>query len=233
VEIQGKGLIATEALFSFPFCADKDPVLAVTSHFFEFQDPAANDIFLAHELVVGNTYRVIVTTGGGLYRYAIGDLIRVTGFIGDAPCLRFIGREGDVSDLFGEKLRGDFVEETVRRVLVQQGVTVRFFMLAPVVDPVAKTSYTLFFVADEVLNPAVLRNAVEEGLTQCFNYVHCRRLEQLKAVRLFQVKQTGPSAVTCVQKEMLQRGLKLGDIKIPVLDRQFGWEQRFVGKFIV
>jgi hypothetical protein len=233
VEIQGKGLIATEALFSFPFCADKDPVLAVTSHFFEFQDPAANNIFLAHELVVGNTYRVIVTTGGGLYRYAIGDLIRVTGFIGDAPCLRFIGREGDVSDLFGEKLRGDFVEETVRRVFVQQGVTARFFMLAPVMSPVAKTSYALFFEADLVPNPAVLRDALEAGLAQCFNYVHCRRLEQLQAVRLFQVNQTGSSAVACVQKEMLQRGLKLGDMKIPVLDRQFGWEQRFAGKFIV
>jgi GH3 auxin-responsive promoter len=233
VEIQGKGLIATEALFSFPFCEGKDPVLAVTSHFFEFQDQATNNIFLAHELVVGNTYRVIVTTGGGFYRYAIGDLIRVTGFIGDAPCLRFIGREGDVSDLFGEKLHGNFVEETIRRVFVQQGVTLRFFMLAPVVDPVAKTSYTLFFEADKVPNPAVLRDAVEAGLAQCFNYVHCRRLEQLQAVRLFQVNQNGSSAVTCVQKAMLQRGLKLGDIKIPVLDRQFGWEQRLPGKFIV
>ncbi len=233
VEIQGKGLIATEALFSFPFCEDKDPVLAVTSHFFEFQDQATNNIFMAHELVVGNTYRVIVTTGGGLYRYSIGDLIRVTGFIDGAPCLRFIGREGDVSDLFGEKLHGDFVEDTIRRVFVQQGVTVRFFMLAPVADPAAKTSYTLFFEADEAPNPTVLRDAVEAGLSQCFNYVHCRRLKQLQAVRLFQVNQTGSSAVTCVQKEMLQRGLKLGDIKIPILDRQFGWERRFAGKFIV
>jgi hypothetical protein len=233
VEVQGKGLVATEALFSFPFCEDKDPVLAVTSHLFEFQDQATDDIFLAHELVVGNTYRVIVTTGGGLYRYSIGDLIRVTGFIGNAPCLRFVGREGNVSDLFGEKLHGDFVGKTVRRVFVQQGVTVRFFMLAPVVNPVAETSYTLFFEADMVPNPAILRDAVEEGLAQCFNYVHCRRLDQLQAVRLFQVNQTGSSAVTCVQKEMLQRGLKLGDIKIPVLDRQFGWEQRFAGKFIV
>jgi hypothetical protein len=233
VEIQGKGLIATEALFSFPFCEDKDPVLAVTSHFFEFQDQATNNIFLAHELVVGNTYRVIVTTGGGLYRYAIGDLIRVTGFIGDAPCLRFIGREGNVSDLFGEKLHGDFVEKTIRRVFVQQGVAVRFFILAPVVDSAAKTSYTLFFEADEVPNPAVLRDAVEAGLAQCFNYIHCRRLDQLQAVRLFQVNQTGASAVTCVQNEMLQRGLKLGDIKIPVLDPEFGWEKRFPGKFIV
>jgi hypothetical protein len=36
-----------------------------------------------------------------------------------------------------------------------------------------------------------------------------------------------------VQNEMLQRGLKLGDIKIPVLDPEFGWEKRFPGKFIV
>jgi hypothetical protein len=233
VEIQGKGLVATEAFVSLPFHEGKDPVLAVTSHFFEFQDQATNGLFLAHELVIGNIYRVIVSTGGGLYRYSIGDLIRVTGFIGGAPCLRFVGREGNVSDLFGEKLHGDFVEATVRRVLVRQGVTVRFFMLAPVVDPVAKTSYTLFLDADEVPNPMVLRDAVEAGLAQCFHYDHCRRLEQLKAVRLFQVNQTGPSAVTCVQREMLQRGLKLGDIKIPVLDRQFGWEQRFAGKFIV
>ena len=92
VEIQGKGLVATEAFVSLPLFEDKDPVLAVTSHFFEFQDPASGRVSLAHQLGVGDTYRVIVTTGGGLYRYPLGDLVRVTGFIRDAPCLQFIGR---------------------------------------------------------------------------------------------------------------------------------------------
>ena len=81
IEIQGKGLVATETFVSLPFHECKDPVLAVTSHFFEFQDMASEKLFLAHELIVGNTYRIIVTTGGGLYRYPLGDLVRVTGFI--------------------------------------------------------------------------------------------------------------------------------------------------------
>ena len=40
--------------------------------------------------------------------------MRVTGFIQEAPCLRFIGRQGNVSDHFGEKLEGAFVQEAVR-----------------------------------------------------------------------------------------------------------------------
>ena len=102
VEMQGKGLVATEAFVSLPFFEGSDPILAVTAHFFEFQDPESNSISLAHQLIAGRDYQVIVTTGGGLYRYPLGDRIRVTGFVHGAPCFRFVGREGLVSDFFGE-----------------------------------------------------------------------------------------------------------------------------------
>ncbi|HXR08263.1 MAG TPA: GH3 auxin-responsive promoter family protein [Candidatus Acidoferrum sp.] len=85
VEIQGKGLVATEGFVSLPLHPDKDSVLAVISHFLEFQDVANEKVLLAHELVVGNTCRVILTTGGRLYRCSLGDLIRVTGHIEDSP----------------------------------------------------------------------------------------------------------------------------------------------------
>lgn len=67
-EIQGKGLVATEAFVSLPLLPDNDPVLAVNSHFFEFRDIETGKIRLAHELDRGGVYSVIVTTGGGLYR---------------------------------------------------------------------------------------------------------------------------------------------------------------------
>ena len=71
-------------------------------------------ISLAHQLIAGRDYQVIVTTGGGLYRYPLGDRIRVTGFVHGAPCFRFVGREGLVSDFFGEKLDAAFVEKVIR-----------------------------------------------------------------------------------------------------------------------
>ena len=64
--LQGKGLIATEAFVSLPLLPDCDPVLAVNSHFFEFNDTETGDIRLAHEVEEGKVYSVIVTTGGGL-----------------------------------------------------------------------------------------------------------------------------------------------------------------------
>lgn len=232
VEIQGKGLVATEALISLPLYEDQEPVLAVTSHFLEFQDPAGGRVSLAHEVVVGNTYRVTVTTGGGLYRYRLGDLVRVTGFIGEAPCLRFVGREGNVSDLFGEKLQGAFVERVIRDALAHQGVRPRFFVLAPAQDDTSKTGYALFLDSEVIPDAARLTRDLETGLAESFHYGHCRRLGQLARARVFQISHDFVSAEAIYEQEMLSRGLKAGDIKPVPLDCKSGWERRFIGQFV-
>lgn len=233
VEIQGKGLVATEAFVSLPFQEDLDPVLAVDSHFFEFQDPVTEKIFLARELAVDTTCRIIVTTGGGLYRYALGDLVRVTGFIHDTPCLRFLGREGNTSDLFGEKLNGIFVEQLVRRLLQQHQLKARFFLLAPVVDAAAKTGYTLFLEADSIPDAPELQRQLENGLNGNFHYAHCRRLGQLGEARIFKIEPAALTSEEIFQRTLVQRGQKLGDIKIAALDSDTGWQKRFSGHVAV
>jgi hypothetical protein len=231
VEIQGKGLLSTEAFISLPFHESMEPVLAINSHFFEFENPANGKFCLAHDLEVGVTYRVVVTTGGGLYRYSLGDLIKVTGFIEQAPCLRFVGREGNVSDLFGEKLQGVFVEGVIQRSLSRHGVVPRFFLLAPTTDG-SKTSYTLFLETDDVGNAGKLMRELESELAQSFHYGHCRRLGQLAEAQLFRINRNSTSPETVFEREMVNRGLKLGDIKAVPLDDKFGWEHRFLGHFI-
>src|SRR5712691_10484788 len=135
--IQPKGLLATEAFISFPFsvpihspakaarlalrsqaeCNEKDDVSAISllSHFFEFEavNETAPAIKLAHELQAGQRYSVIVTTGGGLYRYRLNDLIEVVDFYHQCPLIRFIGRQSKVVDICGEKLNEEYVCATV------------------------------------------------------------------------------------------------------------------------
>lgn len=231
VEVQGKGLIATEAFVSLPFRDDRDPVLAVSSHFFEFQHLDNDTISLAHELVEGRDYRVIVTTGGGLYRYPLGDRVRVTGFIQGAPCLRFLGREGNVSDLFGEKLNGVRVEAAIRRVLAFQAIKADFALLAPLVGPEGETAYALFLAAQQIPDGAKLRFDLEASLAENFHYAHCRRLGQLAPARLFLIDQGATSPEELFQRRMMSRGIKAGDIKPAPLDSRPGWEQCFSGKF--
>jgi hypothetical protein len=112
VHIQGKGLMSTEGMVSFPYGEFQNPILAYQSHFFEFRDIQKKDIFRAHELQKNCIYEVIMTTASGLARYATGDLIQVLGFEQNVPYLTFIGRKGAMSDMVGEKLYEYHIHDT-------------------------------------------------------------------------------------------------------------------------
>ncbi|XP_043712292.1 probable indole-3-acetic acid-amido synthetase GH3.1 isoform X2 [Telopea speciosissima] len=45
------------------------------------------------DVEVGKEYEVVVTTYGGLYRYRVGDILRVTGFHNSAPQFQFVKRK--------------------------------------------------------------------------------------------------------------------------------------------
>lgn len=83
--------------------------LAYRSHFFEFvPESEANErtptTLFAWQLETGAHYEVVVTTGGGLFRYRMGDCVRVNGFEGDVPRIEFLYRLGKTSSMTGEKL---------------------------------------------------------------------------------------------------------------------------------
>ena len=59
---------------------------------------------LPHEATIGRDYELVITNLGGLYRYRIGDVVRVAGFHGGAPLVEFRYRIGQLLNLRGEKL---------------------------------------------------------------------------------------------------------------------------------
>ncbi len=134
VEIQPKGLLATEGCVTVPLVGQPAPALAVRSHFFEFQEVDGSTCRLAHQLETGGRYRVILTTGGGLYRYHLRDEVQVAGFLHQCPLLRFLGKADRVSDLVGEKLAESHVRSVCARVFAALGLAPRFALLAPVAD---------------------------------------------------------------------------------------------------
>ena len=94
-----------------------------------------------------------------------------------------------MSDLFGEKLNGNFVATVVNRVVAQQGIQARFFLMAPVIDANGGTSYALFLEANSIPNPTQLRLRLEKELAENCHYAHCRHLGQLSPARLFEINQ--------------------------------------------
>ncbi len=106
VEVQPKGLLATEGVVSLPLIGREGGALAIRSHVFEFEEAESPEgrFRLAHDVDRGGRYRVVLTTGGGLYRYALRDEVEAAGFLRQCPLLRFLGKCDRISDLVGEKL---------------------------------------------------------------------------------------------------------------------------------
>jgi hypothetical protein len=218
-EVQPKGLIATEAFVTIPY-AGRYP-LAIRSHFFELV-PEGGDgrPRLAHELETGDVASVVVTTGGGLYRYRLQDRVAVDGFVGPTPSLRFLGKEGHVSDLCGEKLHESFVAGALARTFESLHISPRFALLAP---SDSAPGYTLYLETPEL--PPGVAASLDVELSANPNYRLCVALGQLAPAQVFLIAKDG--AATYMEHRR-RSGQRLGDVKPLALACEPGWSRVFV-----
>lgn len=228
--IQGKGLIATEAIITFPLFEVNGNVPAYTSHFFEFMSDSNENVHLIHELDTGGIYTVIITTSGGLYRYNLEDKVKVIGKFRELPILEFIGRT-KVSDMVGEKLEESHVQRVIKKSFEHLRIGVRFVLLAPYVEK-EEVGYTLFIEPkEEITNNRIeeIKKEVEKGLKENFHYWYARDLGQILPIKVFLIKSNGAESYF---KRCIEEGQKIGEIKQVALDNRTGWEQYFEGNFL-
>jgi hypothetical protein len=90
---------------------------------------------LLHEAEVGQRYFVVVTTGAGLYRYEMNDLVEVTGKLGRAPLVVFRHKGGAMASMTGEKVGESHVVKAMARVARASPISVAGFVAAPLMPP--------------------------------------------------------------------------------------------------
>lgn len=231
--LQAKGLVSTEGFVSVPLRHEPSPALAVRSHFFEFlpQSERANSTtHLAHELERGQRYMVVMTTGGGLYRYITDDIVEVVGHSGTCPLLTFIGKKSNVSDRFGEKLNEQFVDTALKSALERYEILPTFAMIA--FEGLADIpAYALFLESCSTLDSLILSvgTQLEAAMLENYHYRYCRELGQLGALRVFRVDSKARETFV---KVCQQRGQRLGDIKLSALHGMSNWSRCFDGDFL-
>ncbi|MFH1269035.1 MAG: GH3 auxin-responsive promoter family protein, partial [Planctomycetota bacterium] len=229
VEIQPKGLIATEAFVSFPLVGRPGAALALRSHFFEFQEVPSGALRLAHELERGGRYRVVVTTGGGLYRYELRDEIKVVGFDDRCPLLRFLGKADCVSDLVGEKLGEPHVRRVLDRIFSSAGLSPGFALLVPVEDKPPRYRLYLEGLPGQSQPGVVasLERLLEDGLEENPYYRYAVSLGQLAPVEVAPLDGTQEPGRVVYERRCVALGQKLGDVKPAALDPRPGWAEAF------
>lgn len=131
------GLLSSEGRMCVPI-EDHTPagILEVTSQFFEFipADEYESDrptVLRSFELQEGQEYFLVITTSSGLYRYDMGDRVRVVGWYGQAPIIEFLCRGSHISSLTGEKLTERQVVSAVDAVNSTGQWRINNFVMAP------------------------------------------------------------------------------------------------------
>jgi hypothetical protein len=211
---QGKGLLSTEGVVTVPDSTGRS-LLAADSGFYEFLSETG-EAHLAHEVLPGKEYEVVITTAGGLYRYRTGDCVKCECLVGDLPALRFIGRSALTSDMVGEKLTDEFVATCL------DGIP-GFRMLVPVIASIPR--YVL--VADErtPIPAAALLQTVESRLLANPQYAYARKIGQLDALTVSMVARPLEKYV----RRRMNDGARVGDVKATSLRPETDWLESFRG----
>lgn len=90
-------------------------ILIPEACFFEFipEGQSGGRPLIMGELQAGQKYELLITTLSGFYRYALGDVVEVAGFSGQAPVIRFCYRKNQVLNIADEKMNVRQLEKAI------------------------------------------------------------------------------------------------------------------------
>lgn len=213
VHIQGKGLLATEGVTTIPF-GEGDPVLAYTSHFFEFKSLKNNDIYIAENLELGHDYEVILTTGGGFYRYATRDIVTVTGYENAVPRLKFQGRQNVAVDMVGEKLHETHVNQAITEGVKNETLSHKGIFIYGIKQG-HQSLYKVLICNANNPNISIFLQNLETHFCQNPYYQQARNLGQLLPLEAVFVPENFAEILTDFYKK--RKHIRDGDVKLPLI----------------
>lgn len=236
--VRDVGWLSSECRGSVPLTDEGDSgPLAIATNVYEFlpvgavDDPDPTDLLTVDQIERGERYFVYVTTSGGLYRYAMNDILEVTGFFERTPSVRFVQKGKGILNFTGEKLTETQVLAAVEDALQSERGD-REFIAAIGRPPVADEDPSYLFLV-EFENPPDAEEAeraareLEEALArQNVEYAAKRKSGRL-APAVLRVLQ--PGQFDEFQRRKMAEGARDGQFKILRLTDDEGFAENFAG----
>lgn len=213
VHIEPKGLLATEAAVTLPWGSQQGAVPALTSTFVELIGDDSRT-YLVDEAEPGASYRVVITTPGGLYRYDLGDRVHCVQRHGGLPRLIFEGRAGVTSDFVGEKLTEPFVAWALNTLPCAAALRPEPSLehASAAFSGPGHTAHYVLVLDLPTQTPQTeqqLAQTVEKRLATNPQYAYARGLGQLGPLRV----EHQPGFFEVATRKAVQAGRRLADIK--------------------
>lgn len=214
------GYGSSEAKFNIPLQPeDTSGVLSTATAFYEFIPEEGGTPLLAHQTEVGKNYELVVTTWGGLYRYNMKDIVRVTGFVGNTPLIEFQYKSIEVLNMVDEKQPANLVCDIIRQYFAEKGHQIRQIQIY---QDVWERCYQCYIepIEGHIATDAETEQAVDQLLvSQLFGYDLFRnKAHVLNTLHIKEMKQGWQQSL--YQKAIRKRGMTNTQVKLSLIAKE-------------
>ena len=209
------GYLSSEVRGSFTFDVHaQSGMLTFQDNFFEFVERGVwennkHDFKLMTELELNKEYNIFITTQAGLYRYNMNDIVVVSGFLNQAPLIKFVQKGKGVCNITGEKL----YESQLLSALDELGLHITFVQVLANVD---EYFYECFIESNEHITDI-------PGLSERLDEILCRLNTEYKEKRgsnrlkQIQIKLLKTGTFETIKSAAIGQGQKEGQYKTVLL----------------
>jgi hypothetical protein len=174
---------------------------------------AQPEILDLDQVARGESYEVVITNCAGLYRYRLGDIVKVVDYYHESPVIEFLYRRGQLINLVGEKTSEQAVSSAVLQVLQHLGTELVDF--TTMVDYGSYPCRYVFYV--EVRHPEYGIGSGEELLEEAIcranpRYQATRNADHLGQLGLRLVQ---PGTFAMLKRILIDRGASAYQVQIP------------------
>jgi len=162
---------------------------------------------------IGGVYEVIVTSSNCLFRYRLGDVVRVVKFQHKTPAVEFLHRSSAVLSLSNELMTERHLMDAVSRAQAKVGVHIKDFVFDGDMDCIPPRYVMYYEKGGDVEFNARISGALDEALhDENSNYSLKRSQSRLGEVRAIEVEKSTFGRYKAV---MLKAGTDPGQYKAP------------------
>jgi hypothetical protein len=219
--IYSSAYAASESVIGVNAHVDKySYVIVPKTSFFEFipvenmyeKEPETKNI---NELEVGKEYEIVLTNLSGLYRYRLGDVIKVVSFYNNSPEVQFMYRKNQLLNMVSEKTTEDHALHALMCTFKKLGCS--FYDYTVFGDnSISPGKYIFFVEVKEISNSLLykdLSSMLDEELCKAnIAYGRQRLNRKLASVELRLVL---PGTFDLLKKKIIAGGASKNQVKIP------------------
>lgn len=168
-----------------------------------------------NELKLGEKYEIVITNQAGLYRYKLGDVIKVVGFYNKCPEIEFLYRKNQVLNMVSEKTTEEHLTTSIQNAIKKLNLSLVDYTTIED-NTVSPGRYIFYFEFKDSLsrrNLIELENILDIEL-QNANLAYGRfrknnRLDKLK------VKLVHKDTFNIIRSSLICKGVSKSQIKMP------------------